>query len=107
MLPALRDEHGAVGAIVAIGDNGVRRSFADRIDAMGVPLLSVVHPSARLAHNVAIGRNVVIAAGARPNAALFEKLDGVVPVRHLIGDSRAPNGILEAIREANDICSSL
>ncbi len=62
-LPGLRDE-GLAGAIVAIGDNGIRRAFADRIDALGVPLINAIHPSANLAHNVALGRNVVIAAGA-------------------------------------------
>ncbi len=50
---------------------------------------------------------VVIAVGARANAALYESLEGVVPVRHLVGDSRAPKGFLEAIRDAHDACSSI
>jgi sugar O-acyltransferase (sialic acid O-acetyltransferase NeuD family) len=54
----------AVGAIVAIGDNGVRRAFADEVEGMGVPLINAIHPSANLAHNVTLGRNVVVAAGA-------------------------------------------
>lgn len=62
-LPNLKRQ-GVAGAIVAIGDNGVRRSFADEIEAMGIDLINAVHPSANLAHNVRIGRNVVIAAGA-------------------------------------------
>lgn len=62
-LPALRDE-GLTGAIVAIGDNGIRRSFADRIEAAGVTLINAIHPSANLAHNVNLGRNIVVAAGA-------------------------------------------
>jgi len=62
-LPDLKAQ-GVVGAVVAIGDNGVRRSFADEIESMGFELINAVHPSANLAHNVRIGRNVVIAAGA-------------------------------------------
>ena len=42
---------GVEGAVVAIGDNGVR-------------LINAIHPSANLADNVTLGRNVVIAAGA-------------------------------------------
>ena len=64
VLPVLRQQQGVTGAIVAIGDNGVRRSFADRIDAMGIELINAIHPSANLARNVTLGRNVVIAAGA-------------------------------------------
>lgn len=51
-------------AIVAIGDNGVRRSFAEELERLGVELLNAIHPSANLAHNVRLGRNVVVAAGA-------------------------------------------
>ncbi len=52
------------GAIVAIGDNGVRRGLARLVDQSGLELVSAVHPSATLAHNATIGRNTVIAAGA-------------------------------------------
>ncbi len=62
-LPDLCD--GAIrGAVVAIGDNGIRREYADRIEAMGIGLINAIHPSANLARNVTFGRNVVIAAGA-------------------------------------------
>jgi sugar O-acyltransferase (sialic acid O-acetyltransferase NeuD family) len=64
MLERLRDEGKVSGAIVAIGDNGVRRAFAEQIDAMGIPLVNAIHPSANLARSVTVGRNVVIAAGA-------------------------------------------
>jgi sugar O-acyltransferase (sialic acid O-acetyltransferase NeuD family) len=50
-------------AIVAIGDNGMRRSFADRLEEDGLELINAVHPSANLARNVTLGRNIVIAAG--------------------------------------------
>ncbi len=55
---------GVKGAVVAIGDNGVRRAFAEEIAAIGVELINAIHPSANLAHNVTLGKNVVIAAGA-------------------------------------------
>ena len=63
VLPDLRKD-GLAGAVVAIGDNGVRRSFADQIEELGIELINAIHPSANLAHNVTLGRNVVIAAGA-------------------------------------------
>jgi len=62
-LPELRSQ-GVRGAVVAIGDNGVRRAFADEIENMGFDLINAIHPSANLARNVTLGRNVVIAAGA-------------------------------------------
>ncbi len=63
-LPRLRDELGVEGAVIAIGDNGVRRDFADRVEEQDLRLVNAIHPSANLAHNVTLGRNVVIAAGA-------------------------------------------
>lgn len=63
-LPRLRDEMEIAGAVVAIGDNGVRRDFAERIELMGLELVRAVHPSANLARNVTLGTNVVVAAGA-------------------------------------------
>ncbi len=51
------------GAIVAIGDNGVRRGLARDIEAAGIELVNAVHPSATLARNATLGRNVVVAAG--------------------------------------------
>ena len=55
---------GVRSAIVAIGDNGVRRAFADEIESNGFELINAIHPSANLAHNVTLGRNIVVAAGA-------------------------------------------
>lgn len=63
-LPELRMQYGIEAAVVAIGDNHVRREFAERIERLGLELINAVHPSANLAHNVTLGRNVVIAAGA-------------------------------------------
>ena len=63
-LPRLRDEHGVQGVVVAIGHNAVRREFAERVEQCGLMLVNAIHPSANLAHNVNLGRNVVVAAGA-------------------------------------------
>ena len=64
VLDSLRQEHGVTGVVVAIGDNGVRREFADACERAGLELISAIHPSANIAHNVSLGRNVVVAAGA-------------------------------------------
>lgn len=63
-LPRLRDQRGVDGAIVAVGNNGIRRAFADQIESYGLELVNAIHPSANLAHNATLGTNLVIAAGA-------------------------------------------
>lgn len=63
LIPRLR-EKGIGGAIVAIGDNVTRRQYAERFTAAGINLVNAIHPSAILAGNSRIGKNVVIAAGA-------------------------------------------
>jgi sugar O-acyltransferase (sialic acid O-acetyltransferase NeuD family) len=60
----LRGRLAVTQVIVAVGDNGARRALADQVEAMGFDLINAVHPSARLARNVTLGRNIVIAAGA-------------------------------------------
>lgn len=67
-LPELARKEQIAGAIVAIGDNGIRRGFAEQIEQMGLGLINAIHPSANLAHNVTVGRNVVIAAGVLVSA---------------------------------------
>ena len=67
-LPDIRRKLGANRAIVAIGDNGVRRAFADRLDMLGFELINAIHPSANLARNVTLGANIVVAAGALVSA---------------------------------------
>ncbi|MCH8147224.1 MAG: acetyltransferase [Planctomycetes bacterium] len=67
-LESLGRAHGIDCGIVAIGDNGVRRSFADRLEASGIELINAIHPSANLARNVSLGSNIVIAAGALVSA---------------------------------------
>lgn len=62
MLARLKRD-GPLGAIVAIGDNGIRRAFARSIEELNIPLVNAVHPSAQIASTARLGRNVVIAAG--------------------------------------------
>jgi len=54
---------GVTGAIVAIGDNAVRRKYAEIIYSLNLDLINAIHPSANIAGNAIIGENVVIAAG--------------------------------------------
>lgn len=63
------------GAIVAIGDNRARQSYAAIVGEHGLELVNAVHPTASVSSTAAIGRNVVIAAR------------GVVCTESNIGDS--------------------
>ena len=56
--------NGPCSAVIAIGDNGVRRMIAETVEAAGLDLPPIIHPSAQIATNVTIGRGVVICAGA-------------------------------------------
>jgi UDP-perosamine 4-acetyltransferase len=51
-------------AIVAIGDNRTRRSYARLLDDQGMELINAIHPSACISPSAKIGHNVVIAPGA-------------------------------------------
>jgi UDP-perosamine 4-acetyltransferase len=63
MLPRLRRQD-VRGAIVAIGDNRVRSSYADLVLQSDLELVNAIHPSAIISPTAKIGLNVVIAAGA-------------------------------------------
>src|SRR3954471_21446482 len=63
LLPKLKAK-GVGGAIVAIGDNRVRKSYAQKLAAAGLELVNAVHPSAILSATAELGRNVVVAPGA-------------------------------------------
>lgn len=52
------------GAIVAIGDNRVRKSYADLVLQNGLELINAIHPSAVVASSAKLGRNILIAANA-------------------------------------------
>src|SRR3954470_13847742 len=54
---------GVAGAIVAIGDNRVRRSYAEKLATAGLTLVNAVHPSAVISPTAVLGQNVVVAAG--------------------------------------------
>jgi sugar O-acyltransferase (sialic acid O-acetyltransferase NeuD family) len=56
-------EHEAAGAVVAIGDNGVRRGLAREVRRLGLELANAIHPSATISASATLGRNVVAAAG--------------------------------------------
>ncbi len=55
---------GICRAIVAIGDNGVRRWMAEAMRGHGFEPINAVHPSAQIAQSVVLGKGVVVAAGA-------------------------------------------
>ena len=62
-LPDL-ERRGVRRAIIAIGDNGVRRAMGHLLEQNGFELVNAIHPSAQLATSVSLGKGVVIAAGA-------------------------------------------
>jgi UDP-perosamine 4-acetyltransferase len=62
LLPKLRKKY--AHAIVAIGDNRARRSYAIAAQSAGFELINAIHPTASVSPSATIGRNVVIAAGA-------------------------------------------
>jgi sugar O-acyltransferase (sialic acid O-acetyltransferase NeuD family) len=62
-LPGLR-ARGIGYAVIAIGDNGVRRALAEQLVFRNFDLVNAIHPSAQLATTVTLGKGVVIAAGA-------------------------------------------
>jgi UDP-perosamine 4-acetyltransferase len=62
LLPKLKSK--ARAAIVAIGDNRTRVSYAQIIRQQGFELVSAVHPKACVASTARQGASVVIAAGA-------------------------------------------
>src|SRR5687768_11860905 len=49
LLPKLRRQGDIRGVIVAIGDNCIRRSYAEEAAAAGFELISAIHPSATIA----------------------------------------------------------
>jgi len=63
-LALLRERFQIEAGIVAIGHNGVRRKFARHLEDCGIEPINAIHPSANIAQNVTLGRNIVVAAGA-------------------------------------------
>ena len=52
------------GAVVAIGDNRVRRAYAAEVSAAGLDLVTVAHSAAVVSPSASVGRGVLVAAGA-------------------------------------------
>ncbi|MBY8825202.1 acetyltransferase [Sphingomonas colocasiae] len=52
------------GFVVACGSNALRRSTADRLDALGAALLSVIHPAAIISPSATIGAGAMLLAGS-------------------------------------------
>lgn len=61
-LPNLIDKYQINGAIIAIGDNGIRRSVSERISKL-IPLVNLISPFSIIASNVKLGIGIVIAPG--------------------------------------------
>lgn len=66
--PALRAQ-GLAHALVALGDNRLRRKIGERLRAQGFTLATAIHPSAVVSPSARIGEGVVIMAQAVINAA--------------------------------------
>jgi UDP-perosamine 4-acetyltransferase len=62
LLPKLRAK--VKGAIVAIGDNHTRRSYAAMVREQGMELINAIHPSAVVSPSAKLGSNIAICAGA-------------------------------------------
>lgn len=62
LLPKLRAK--VNGAIVAIGDNHTRRSYAAMVREHGLELVNAIHPAAVVSPSAQLGGNVVVCAGA-------------------------------------------
>jgi|MTBAKSStandDraft_1061840.scaffolds.fasta_scaffold01656_23 sugar O-acyltransferase (sialic acid O-acetyltransferase NeuD family) len=54
-------------AVVAIGDNGIRRGIGDWLEERRVSLVSVVHPSAQIGRDAVIGAGSVVMANVAVN----------------------------------------
>ena len=63
LLPKLKGEK-TKGAIVAIGDNRTRRSYAALVREHGFELVNAIHPAAVVSATAKLGQNLAIAAGA-------------------------------------------
>ena len=96
LLPKLRQQK-IRGAIIAIGDNRVRASYAKLVLDAKLDLLSVIHPSASISPTATIGRGVVVAAGA-VIAAQAKIADSVIVNTSAVIDHECEIG------EASHIC---
>lgn len=77
VLPEMFKNGGVKAAIIGVGKNNTRRAYFWQIKSMGVEMVNAIHPTANIAHNVKIGKGVVIAANATV-AASVEIGDNVI-----------------------------
>jgi len=64
LLNRLIAQHHIGAAIIAIGDNRARASYARAVDEARIPLINAIHKSAVVSTTAKLGRNVVVAANA-------------------------------------------
>lgn len=62
-LRRLKQENGIEAAIVAIGDNPMRRKLSDKIIQSGLELINAIHPTAYMDPDVKIGQGCYIGQG--------------------------------------------
>ncbi len=55
---------GVKAVIIGIGKNNIRKEYFEQIKNTGIVIINAIHPTANIAHNVKIGKGVVIAANA-------------------------------------------
>jgi UDP-perosamine 4-acetyltransferase len=63
LLPRLRSQK-VRGAIISIGDNHARRSYAKKLLEYGFELVNAIHPRSQISATARLGKNIVVAAGA-------------------------------------------
>ena len=85
-------EAGVLGAAIGIGDNKLRRSYFEAITNIGFAPVNAIHPTAHIAHNVMIGRGVVIGTGttvctgARIGDNVIINTGAIIEHESIIGD---------------------
>jgi len=91
ILPDLLKE-GVLGAVIGIGDNKLRRMQYNVIKTIGFETVNAIHPTAHIAHNVRIGRGVVIGTGttvctgARIGDNVIINTGAIIEHESIIGD---------------------
>lgn len=83
---------GIAGAILALGDNAERAAFGARCQALGLDLVSLVHPSALIEADVVVPAGAVIAArvvaatGVRLGTGCIINTGAIIDHESSIGD---------------------
>lgn len=62
-LKAIAKKYKAVGAMVAIGDNPMRRKLSEQIEKSGLKLINAIHPTVHFDSDVVIGKGCYIGQG--------------------------------------------